>query len=509
MSASREIAAPALPLRVAASGAAVAGRRVAQWLVAALAVALALRAALFLAYAAGALATPQQMFVLEGANVHFAWRVQQGLPLYPDGNQYPYTLNYMGPLYYAAVGLLGRGTSADVAGLYLIGRLLSLASGLALAVVVGLFAARRWGTIAGWIAALTTLGAAPMAPFGVMVRPDAWADTLGVCGYLAATCGTGGATLVGGGLLLALAGLTKQTAGMYALAACIALLLQPPTRRRAVLLAVIVGLLTVVSLAMLALSTEPHLPASLGQQKAIPFSLDQFLALMWLLHQRAPELLWFSLAGVVLWCGRDDRQPVLAVLALTTLATTLALVGKRGSDMNYFLALRAVAACGAGTLCAAALRPAAVRWRAAVLLLIGLPLLGPGLLALTRPAVADNSAAQHEAQQVARQLGDRLLTDSDTVAIVQGRDVPLLDPYLFRLRVEQGQLDPAELVARLNRRHFQQLLLTRDPAAELDATSFWRLPQAVREAVTEQYTFQRKLGPWRVYVPRRTSAAAD
>jgi hypothetical protein len=64
------------------------------------------RATLFVVYAALAVTSPDQPFYAEGANVHFAWRVEQGLPLYPDENVYPYTQNYMGPAYYAVVGSL-------------------------------------------------------------------------------------------------------------------------------------------------------------------------------------------------------------------------------------------------------------------------------------------------------------------------------------------------------------------------------------------------------------------
>ena len=62
----------------------------------------------FLTYVGYAIDSPLQVLILEGSNVHFAWRVQHGLCLYPDADHYPYVANLTSPVYFWVVGGLGR-----------------------------------------------------------------------------------------------------------------------------------------------------------------------------------------------------------------------------------------------------------------------------------------------------------------------------------------------------------------------------------------------------------------
>lgn len=490
--------------------------RLVRLLVGALLAVGALRAVLFVVYAALAVGSPDPFYYLEGANVHFAWRVEQGLTLYPEEGVYPYTLNYMGPAYYAAVGHIGRWLDADIPRLYFIGRLLTTGSGLALAVLVYLYLARRLCPIAAAIGGLLALGSGPMVAFGVMVRPDAIADVLGFAGFLlAGSCGAVG--LWGGAVLLALACLTKQTAGVYALAAIAALLAaSPPAKRRAALLAAATAAIILAVAVAGRLAGEPRLLAGLLAQGQIGFSPRQLATVLSLLNLRSPELLWFPLVGLGLWLGRRWRNLPLAALAISTLLLAILTAAKKGSDLNYFLSLRAVAAIGSATLCDVVLKEAVPTRRAATLVLVSLAMALPSVLAVGGAAAEQiksawqsqlpdgqsRLAARTEAIRMASDRQHPILTDCDALGVYQATGAPLLDPYLFRLRVQTGQLDLAALIERINRGQFAALILSADPAIDYPETYIWNLPRTVAASIVAHYRFERHLGPWLVYVPR-------
>ena len=118
----------------------------------------------------------------------------------------------------------------DLDGLYVVGRVVTLASALLGTLGLGVYLGRRYGWGAGIAGAVFSLGTAPMNGFGLMARPDMMADTLGLFGfYLALRPRRVGH--VSGIALLVLAVLTKQTAGVYLLAATSALLAEGRWRR--------------------------------------------------------------------------------------------------------------------------------------------------------------------------------------------------------------------------------------------------------------------------------------
>ena len=84
------------------------------------------------------------------------------------------------------MGGLGRLLAADVPTLYLIGRMVSLACGIATAVLVGgYFDAPLWLT-GRHRRCRVRAGAAPMIGYAVMTRPDMLADLAGAAGFFLA-----------------------------------------------------------------------------------------------------------------------------------------------------------------------------------------------------------------------------------------------------------------------------------------------------------------------------------
>ena len=190
------------------------------------------RAVLWLGIALVEIPAPDQPFGLEGVSVHFAWRAQHSLPLYPRQEGDSYTVNYMGPCYFWTVGGIGRLLNADIANLFLIGRAITFLCGLGPAIIAAIYLRRHYGGCAGLAGLVFGLGSGPMIAYGVMCRPDMMADLLGAAGFFLA-CRNDRRCLPAAAVLLALACLTKQTAAVWLLAALVVLLFHQGVPRRA------------------------------------------------------------------------------------------------------------------------------------------------------------------------------------------------------------------------------------------------------------------------------------
>ena len=219
----------------------------------------------YLVYALVELRSPLEAFHFRKAvMVHHAWRVAAGRPLYPGWERLPYVANFYGPLAFWVVGLAGRATGAGIDGLFAIGlRPFSLARALATTAVVAWAELRgRYGRRAGWLGGVLSLGAVPMLGFSVMVRPDLLAETLGFSGLLLTLAGSTGGASWRARRSWSLAILTKQTAGIFLLAAAAAAPGPGVRARAAAVFASGMGIAAAVAVAVSA-SAEPGLVSSL------------------------------------------------------------------------------------------------------------------------------------------------------------------------------------------------------------------------------------------------------
>jgi hypothetical protein len=485
-------------------------------LAAGLLVAGALRSVSYLTYAAYTISSPRQVLVLEGSNVYFAWRAQQGLTLYPDANHYPYAANLTGPAYFWTVGQLGRLAGADVAGLYFLGRLVSFACVLLGAALLAVCLGRRYGRWAAAAAAVFACGAAPMVSFGVMVRSDTLAQLLGLAGFLLSARPTRGA-LLGASALLSLGCLAKQTAIAYPIAAVVALVWHDRQFVRAAALGLLTAAIVSAIVAAAAFRGEPHIVPCLLGQGATPWTVAALWAVIKAMALRAPDLFWFAAAGSVVWFAGPLRNRRWLSLAIVLPAVAVVTCAKVGADVNYFLGLCFVEAAAVAALGHALLYVPARRRLAAAALVPGLLLLLPGqwyMAKTARQAYRDHRDLQttagrqwlaeyRELVRLAEDPGASMFSAADAVAVHQGTRAVLLDSCLFRLRVEAGKTDPAELIRRLQSRQFGYVVLTHNIHRHQDDTWYWRLPRGVVAAIVQQY---RLLGPpqagFFVYVPR-------
>jgi len=556
------------------------------------------RAGFFVAYAFYQTVRSIEAYHLEPKMTHLAWRAQQGETLYPDWTSYPHVSNFFGPVYFLGVGWIGRVWDADLDRLYRIGRVVTIGSGLLAALLVGGVAWRREGRWPGLLAALVAIGAAPMIGFGAMVRPDVTADLLGFGGFLAATSRSGrwGAPL--GGALLILAILTKQTAGLYLVAAVFALAV---TSRRRTALALAggcaLGLIALVALVML--TVEPRFAQDLLGEAETPYGIAGWYYTLRRMMILGREVFVLSILGIGFWTvrGRSDawiagllallmlsvsvviahdperslnwwesvrfelregsRQeaiarflgpvtPLVSLLVLWAvppafrgernrpfaLLTGVLLFGsvvaalKIGSDLNYFLGPRLTAALGAAVVWSATWRWLRTRgapefnWRA-VVLVIGLAALNhtfmPSLLhtesqfrvaqsvvRMFRTEGRSTLARHREIHRLAERPDLAILSDSGEIALRQKTRAPFVDPWLFRVLVTTGRVDPVLMLDRIDDQDYNYIMTTKDLFDENEPydTYDFGLPPVLAEAARRRYRLARRVAGLFIYVPR-------
>jgi hypothetical protein len=492
-------------------------------LLALLVVLAAARAALFLAYAALMFGAELEAFHFEAVMVHLALRAQQGLPLYPDWSRPPHVTNPYGPLYFLAVGGLGRQLGATPDGLFGIGRLVTIGAALASAALVGWASAVRSGRGAGVVSGLLALASGPMIGFGVMVRPDIPAELLGLAGFLVAVGRPSSWRLLLGCGLMVSAIFAKQNCGLYLVAATAALALSGRRREAPILLGA--GLVAFAAVVIGFSAVEPRFLDGLLMASRSPASAGHWLDTLGRLGRFAPELPLLAGLGLGFWASKGGRDVPLATLAVVLLVGSVASSAKVGSDQNYFLGLRLASAMAGGALWSAASRAAyagrsgcgrgiLAGWLG-LTVLISVSLL-PGLNHLLanvrgaqqmrafesgpgRPSIA-------QIRRVFRLAADpnvELLTDSGLVALHQGPRATFIDPWLFRNLVTRGDLDPTEVRKRIENRSYDYIITTHDLKAPSYPGYPFGLPPELALAARDRYAFAGNVPGLLIYAPER------
>ncbi len=449
----------------------------------------------FLGYAYFEASSPLEIFHFEAVLVYLARRVSIGLILYPDWSRPPHVANFYGPLGFWVVGLMGRWTGAGLEGLFGIGRGVSLVCSLLTTLLVGLYVKRRYGKVAGLVGAVSSLGAAPMFGFSLMVRPDAMAETLGFLGFWIG----GGRSVrraVAGSMVLALAILAKQTAGVFLLATVAALFFSRRPREAWVLLGGCLASLVLASLVLTAAGEPRFVAAMLGQARLAP-SLNALRLVVVNVGALAPDLFVFTLLGLGQWCFGKARESDLAAFTVVLVGASLASAVKPGAGTNYLLSLRLVEALAIGKAWSAVRemkgRPAPGLTLALVL---GIASLWPGVqLATSQVMSAKRQAdlfgsslgrailqANRNAYLMAADPALSVLTDSGMVALHQGERAAFSDPWMFRALVMTGQIDPKEIEKRLSDSEYDYLILVSPLGPDYGASGFGLSPHLARVA---------------------------
>lgn len=297
-----------------------------------LALALAVFAGGVLAYWLRLLAVPHAVEKVEVQVLSLVLWWRSGVVPYLPLDRLPFLQNPYGPLFEALCAALPTGPSP-----YFAGRLLSILAFAATLALVGWQVERRTGRRSlAVIAALLPLTVKPVLLFAPLYRVDSLGLFLSVAGFLLVTADTrsaasGRRNLALGVTVLLLAFLTKMTFVAAPLAAV--LVLWGRDRRRAVALALAVGLAFGGAVAALELATggaylasaaSGNLPTAFGKSLELPARM--LLALPWLV----------ALALCAAERTRRLASPA-AIYAAVALAVAAAFAANPLSSWNYLM----------------------------------------------------------------------------------------------------------------------------------------------------------------------------
>jgi hypothetical protein len=463
--------------------------------------------------------SPYDTHHLEAAMVHLAWRVQHGVRLYPDWEHYPHVANFYSPLSFLAIGAVGRALSTTIEGLYAIGRCATLASVLLTSLVIGVVIARRYGIVAAVVGVLLSMGVGPLYSAGVMTRPDAPAELLGILGFFLAG-GQKSITRVIGGVLLYLAAMTKQTALAYLLAALLGLYLEGRGKQaRNIFMGVAPALLLTVLVVQFAV--EPNFVRCLLGESRTPIDFATWWDATATISIVDPEFIILTLAGVALWSRGARKEPMLTMLAVVLFAACFLSAAKRGSAQNYFLGMRSVAALAGGALWQSIARATRPRvWE-----MVTVAILAYGLVKSSRIGLAFVLDAAEQARMNASDYGKaadsvyrglyaaladprkRIFTDSGMLDIRQGERTVFGDPYRFRLMVECGLIDPILIQKRIEDQYYELLICREDLFAPEYETYDFGMPRPLYERARVRYKPIGANYGLHYYTPRLTKPA--
>jgi hypothetical protein len=373
-----------------------------------------------------------------------------------------------------------------------VGRAVTIASALAVAVIVGL-RARAGGPLAAVAVALGWIALAPVAIWGAAVKPDLFAVALTVGGASVlerSRAGTRGA--VAAGALFALAAWAKPTALLPAAAVLVwaALAARPAFVRAAAGFA---------GVALIALAHAAALgPADLWRHvvvwNALPWSAEQTVLV---------AVLGLATVGLVLAVAlRSGVDGIARAYVLGALAVA-ALAGREGATINYLLDLAAATSFALATVAAGLRASPALPLAGMVQLALAVGLLTPfGIV----PGRAPTTGAwgQPQRSEVVHALGPGLhLIEDSGLLIADGREPLIDDLFLWARLARSGAIDPGPILAGVRLGAFTTIV------SEVDLSRLDRAPayerarwETLAAAVLERYTLERSTGILWVYRPR-------
>lgn len=265
----------------------------------------------------------------------------------------PFVVFHYPPVYHVVIRALATLVGAADVELVTVGRVVSVLSGVAVAIAVGVLAASlspegldgRRRILAGLVAGLLSLGTLPVAYWIPFARVDMLSLALTMNGLALAVCaGNSRAKLHASVLLFVLAIYTKQTA--LAAPIAVVLVLWVTDRRRA-LEVIASGLaLSVPLLGLAQWLTDGGFLRHIVGYNVNRFAIERLSLLVVAVWPQLPMVLAVVI-GLYAWPERAERSPrefvrgdqgrrmILLYFGICTLM--LGLIGKSGSSVNYLL----------------------------------------------------------------------------------------------------------------------------------------------------------------------------
>jgi len=459
-----------------------------------------------------ALACPYEVEYGEGILLRNALNIAHGRALYHNFHHYPFTVATYPPVYplLSAVGVWLMGPS------FFFGRLLSMLAAGATGFFIFLML-RRAGVspFGAAFGAMLFLGAPAVPRWAIVMRVDMVAVAFGAAGLYFAL--RGGRWLWVAVAMLVLAAYTRQSQ-VGPLVASVVYLLWSRRTREALLLAGGFGLVSLAVLAALQIGSHGWF-----YQHVIVANMNlwEYKRLVDVWSWAFPTWRWPFLIGAA-GClfallapapapgeppdtrNRPERLFLLYFLCAMALSIT---AGKVGSYVNYMLEPIAAAALMAGVCYEHLARWLGAGWRRVVWVPLWLLMVAPPARVLATPGrtpyepydfqpPAIMAAGQVLVPLLRATRGD-IISEDTGLLLITGHEI-LLDPHKMSSMSRDGNWDPTELLADINRRRFRFVILTWNPLTEpLDQWNcygWYRWTKGMGDAIKRNYYLVLKAG---------------
>jgi len=441
--------------------------------------------------------------------VHLSRQAQLGESLYPEWREYPHVVNVFTPGWFWIVGTIGKVTNASLEGVQWTGRGVTITFSL-IAASLAAYSVRPLGRAAMFAAACATLASGTTWLFGWMARPDITADALGFAGFLAATSRRPPRIAV---VLLAAGVLCKQTAALYVATAVVALFWEGRSLR-ATVCAVGSTLVVLAILGVVWWAGERRVFTDIFFEASSPWNLQHWKTVNLRFFRRAGDAIFLCLIGAIVWRGGlahggGERGVAIRWLTLLGFSATAAVVGsaKLGSDVNYFLPLRFVAAAALAEIVHRLCSPSVpLRWIATggIATLAAAYWTLPNLVVLQRhPAFVKElreefALREREVDSFASNHGtQRILTNCDDLALRVGN--PFIDSFVFKMSVDDGRLHPTRIRDSILRGEYDWIVTTAEVNDANYIASTFGMPRELAAAIEQRYelAFRKTLAYYR------------
>jgi hypothetical protein len=213
------------------------------------------------------------------------------------------------------------------------------------------------------------------------------------------------------------------------------------------------------------------------------------------------------------------------VLTISLLIATFTTVGKRGSDLNYALGMRAVEALAGGILwqrvwshdTRSGLALIATATVGILACFVMLPSLNHAYVQAKVAKLSSQFMAEPNGRRllvayslfcrVAADQSQPLLTDSGFIDVHQRERTVFGDPWLFRMLVETGRITPTTMVRRVEAEEYDWIITTKDLFDPSYASYDFGLPMPLAEPARQHYRLRANQTGFFIYSPKGRDVA--
>ena len=424
------------------------------------------------------------------------------------------TLSCYGPVYYW--GIRAASALSPWERSLIPGRCLSTLASLTAAGLIGLVVRRHAKSAElGILGALIFLCSTPVFDWATRHRVDALGTLFALGAYLAVTRRRWG--LAGSAICVVVGSLVKQSVALSAFPIFLYLLLQKRPK------AAVSYALSVATLGTAAWSVLDWASGGYYLAAAVKGNLNSMILTQGYWNGHAFVATPLGIAAVITLAYLLLREPATAIRSVycvgfvtsTIIATVIS--SKEGSSASYFMEPCALASLVIGVHALPLLASMHQRRALAMVVLLALVVVSPDIKHIRQYGREQGFDWRH-VPYGSSMLGKRLDESPHAYVLADGHHVPMVlhagylplvnDPFLFRLLVDNGGLDPGRVVRAMRRGEVKGLVLKktiRRHRREVGGIS-QKWPPEILDAMQRHYELDARGENLFIYKPRRTSS---